>query len=81
MSPQLSLSPLGPKIHDKKPIASRIRDCRKEFDVDYITIKDVDISFDGTSLCIKNRDVTMEGSHLYDDGNHQVTPEKSAAIT
>lgn len=84
VSPPLSLSPLGPKINEKKLSAPRINDCRKESNVDYITLKEVENSLDWSVPGIfssKNKDMTMEGPDLLDDAENQFTPVKCAAMT
>lgn len=82
-SPPLSLSPLGRKFHERKITAPRVKDYRKECNVDYIIMKDVDVSLDGIVpyLSSKNKNMTNEGSDLFKNGDDQFTPEKSAAIT
>ncbi|KAK9278333.1 hypothetical protein L1049_027898 [Liquidambar formosana] len=48
VSPPLSLSPLGPKFHERMKIVGGCRDIRKELDDDCLTLKDVERSLDRT---------------------------------
>ncbi|KAL2935583.1 hypothetical protein RDABS01_018701 [Bienertia sinuspersici] len=79
-SPPITLSPLGRKLHGRKLTASRIKDHRKESNFDCVILKDADISFDGI-FPHKSKDIPMEEVDLFENGNDQFTPEKSAATT
>ncbi|XP_021775792.1 uncharacterized protein LOC110739652 [Chenopodium quinoa] len=84
VSPPLSLSPLGPKFHQRKLSVHRISDCRKESNVKYITFKEVENSLDWSMphmFSPKTEDMTMEGPDLLDNADDQCTPVKSAAST
>lgn len=70
ISPPLSLSPLGPKFHERMKAAEGCRDSRKELDDDCLTLRDMGQSLDGTVSSIlssQNKEVfRMPSKSLHD---------------
>lgn len=70
ISPPLSLSPLGPKFHERMKAAEGCRDSRKELDDDCLTLRDMGQSLDGTVSSIlssQNEEVfRMPSKSLHD---------------